>query len=97
MDHGTSTALLLATHFATYLFPLTVRLIPVITQIGHLIVRFRKSKPTPQACHQFETQLGRCNRDGRVQQGRDSFLVPARTVQQGRNSFRSPPRGRSPQ
>jgi len=57
MDHATSTALLLATHFATSLFPLTVRLIPVITQIGRLIVRFRKSELTPQACHQFETQL----------------------------------------
>ena len=57
MDHATSTALLLATHFATSLFPLTVRLIPVITQIGRLIVRLRKSELTPQACHQFETQL----------------------------------------
>jgi hypothetical protein len=57
MDHATSSALLLATHFATSLFPLTVRLIPVITQIGRLIVRFRKSELTPQACHQFETQL----------------------------------------
>src|SRR5271166_6362136 len=57
MDHATSTALLSATHFATSLFPLTVRLIPVITQIGRLIVRFRKFELTPQACHQFETQL----------------------------------------
>ena len=57
MDHATSSTLLLATHFATSLFPLTVRLIPVITEIGRLIVRFRKSELTPQACHQFETQL----------------------------------------
>lgn len=57
MDYPTSSALLLATHFATSLFPLTVRLIPVITEIGRLIVRFRKSELTPQACHQFETQL----------------------------------------
>jgi hypothetical protein len=57
MDHATSTTLLLATYFATSLFPLTVRLIPVITQIGCLIVRFRKSELTPQACHQFESQL----------------------------------------
>jgi hypothetical protein len=57
MDYATSSALLLATHFATSLFPLTVRLIPVITEIGRLIVRFRKSALTPQACHQFETQL----------------------------------------
>jgi hypothetical protein len=57
MDHATSTSLLLATHFATSLFPLTVRLIPVITEIGRLIVRFRKCELTPQACHQFEAQL----------------------------------------
>jgi hypothetical protein len=57
MDHATSTALLLATHFATSLFPLTVRLIPVITQIGRLIVRFRKSELTPQTCYQLETEL----------------------------------------
>jgi len=50
MDHATSSALLLATHFATSLFPLTVRLIPVITQIGRLIVRFRKSELTPHKC-----------------------------------------------
>ena len=49
MDHATSTALLLATHFATSLFPLTVRLIPVITQIGRLIVRFRRAELTPQS------------------------------------------------
>jgi hypothetical protein len=32
MDHATANAALLATHFATSLFPLTVRLIPVIAQ-----------------------------------------------------------------
>jgi hypothetical protein len=57
MDHPTASAALLATHFATSLFPLTVRLIPVIAQIGRLIVRFRRADLTPQACHQFETQL----------------------------------------
>ena len=57
MDHATATALLRGTHFAPSLFPLTVRLIPVITEIGRLIVRFRKSELTPQACHQLETQL----------------------------------------
>jgi hypothetical protein len=36
---------------------LTVRLIPVITQIGRLLVRFRKAELTPQVCHGFETQL----------------------------------------
>src|SRR5208282_5612055 len=49
--------LLLATHFATSLLPLTVRLIPVVAQIGHLVVQFLRADPTPQACHQFETQL----------------------------------------
>src|SRR4051794_21853207 len=57
MDHATAVAALLATHFATSLFPLTVRVIPVIAQIGRLIVRFRRADVTPQACYQFETQL----------------------------------------
>jgi hypothetical protein len=57
MDHATCAALLSATHFATSLFPLTIRLAPVITEVGRLIVRFRRAKTTPQACHQFETQL----------------------------------------
>jgi len=57
MDHATASTALLATHFATSLFPLTVRSIPVITQIGRLIVHFRRAEPTPQACHRFETQL----------------------------------------
>ncbi len=57
MDHATCAALLSATHFATSLSPLTVRLIPVIAEVGRLIVRFRRAKSTPQLCHQFETQL----------------------------------------
>ena len=57
MDHATCVALLLATHFATSLLPLTIRSVPVVSEIGRLIVRFRKAKPTPQACYQFETQL----------------------------------------
>src|SRR3954447_17730734 len=57
MDHATATAPLLATHFATSLFPLTVRVIPVIAQIGRLIVHFRRAEVTPKACHEFETQL----------------------------------------
>jgi hypothetical protein len=57
MDHATAAAALLATHFATSLFPLTVRVIPVIAQIGRLIVHFRRAEVTPQACQQFETQL----------------------------------------
>jgi hypothetical protein len=36
---------------------LTVRLISQITEIGRLIVRFRRAEVTPQAGHQFETQL----------------------------------------
>jgi hypothetical protein len=57
MDHTTCAALLLATHFATSLFPLTVRLVPVIAQIGRIIVGFRRTDLTPQAGHPFETQL----------------------------------------
>ena len=57
MDHATAAVALLATHFATSLFPLTVRLIPVITQIGCLIIRFRSADVSPQTCHQFETEL----------------------------------------
>jgi hypothetical protein len=57
MDHATCAALLSATHFATSLLPLTVRLIPVIAEVGRLVVRFRRAEPTPQTCHQFETQL----------------------------------------
>ena len=57
MDYATCAVLLSATHFATSLLPLTVRLIPVITDVGRLIVRFRGTEPTPQLCHQFETQL----------------------------------------
>src|SRR4051794_17736654 len=57
MDHATAAAALLATHFATSLFPLTVRLIPVITQIGRLIVRFRRADVTPKTCYEFEAQL----------------------------------------
>jgi hypothetical protein len=57
MDYATCAALLSATHFATSLLPLTVRLIPVITDVGRLVVRFRRNEPTPQGCHQFETQL----------------------------------------
>jgi hypothetical protein len=57
MDHATAPAALLATHFATSLFPLAVRLIPVIAQIGRLIVQFRKRDVTPLTCHPFETQL----------------------------------------
>jgi hypothetical protein len=57
MDYATCAALLTATHFATSLLPLTVRLIPVITEVGRMVVRFRGAEPTPQACHQFETQF----------------------------------------
>jgi hypothetical protein len=56
-DHPTCAALLLATHFATSLLPLTARLVPVITEVGRLIVRFRRADPSPQACYQFETRL----------------------------------------
>jgi hypothetical protein len=67
MDHATASRLLLATHFATSLFPLTVRLIPLIAQIGRLLVRFRRADLTPQVGHRFETQLQELVRElGRV-------------------------------
>jgi hypothetical protein len=57
MDHATCAARLSATHFATSLLPLTVRIIPVIAEVGRLIVRFRKADSTSQLCHEFETHL----------------------------------------
>jgi hypothetical protein len=57
MDHATVAAALLATPFATALLPLTLRLLPVISRIGQLIVNFHAAEPTPSACYQFETQL----------------------------------------
>ena len=57
MDHATALRPLLATPFVTSLFPSTMRLIPVITQIGRLIVQFRRADVTPRGTHQFETQL----------------------------------------
>jgi hypothetical protein len=49
------------------LLPLTARLVPVITELGRLIVRFRRDRPTPQACYQFETRLQELLRDlGRI-------------------------------
>src|SRR5947209_7086786 len=67
MDHATSSRLLLATHFATSLLPLTARLLPVITELGRLIVSFRRADPTPQASHRFETRLRELLRElGRI-------------------------------
>jgi hypothetical protein len=57
MDQATVVATLLATPFAAALGPLTLRLLPVISRIGQLIVRFRAAPLTPSACYQFETQL----------------------------------------
>jgi hypothetical protein len=67
MDHATCSRLLTATHFATSLLPLTARLIPVITELGRLIVPFRRADPTPQACYRFETRLQELLRElGRI-------------------------------
>ena len=67
MDHATCSRLLLATHFATSLLPLTARLIPLITELGRLIVTFRRADVTPQAGHRFETRLQELLRElGRV-------------------------------
>ena len=57
MDQATVVVTLLATPFAAALLPLTLQLLPVISRIGQLIVRFRAAQPTPSACYQFETQL----------------------------------------
>src|SRR5262249_8613657 len=57
MDYATCSRLILATHFATSLCPSTVRLVPLLTQLGRTLVRFRRADLTPQACHQFEVQL----------------------------------------
>src|SRR3954464_9917400 len=49
------------------LLPLTLRLLPVISRIGQLILNFHASPPTPSACHQFESQLHDALRElGRV-------------------------------
>ena len=67
MDHATRSRLLLATHFATSLRPLTDRLLPVITELGRLIVHFRRADPTPRDCHRFETRLQELLRElGRI-------------------------------
>jgi hypothetical protein len=67
MDHATCSRLLTATHFATSLLPLTARLIPVITELGRLIVPFRRADTTPQACHRFEVRLQELLRElGRI-------------------------------
>ena len=57
MEHATVAAALLATPFAAALLPLTLRLLPVISRVGQLIVDFRAADPTPSACYQFETRL----------------------------------------
>jgi len=104
MDHAACVHLLLATPFATSLWALTVRLIPVITQIGRLIVRFRRADLTPQACHQFETQLQELLRElGRIivewtfnhLEPRDKKDMPNEICFQGlwyRRRFKSPNR-----
>ncbi len=67
MDHATCSRLLMATHFATSLLPLTARLVPVITEIGLLIVPFRRADTTPQAGHRFEARMQELLRElGRV-------------------------------
>src|SRR3954447_16948154 len=57
MDHATVATALLATSFASSLFPLTIRLLPVISQVARLIVVFRALELTPATSHRFETQL----------------------------------------
>src|SRR3954452_1827310 len=67
MDHATVMAALLAAPFAASLLPLSIRLLPVISQIAKLIVAFRTAELTPSACHHFETQLQAALRElGRI-------------------------------
>jgi hypothetical protein len=67
MDHPTCAEPLLTTHFATSLSALTVRLVPLISEIGRLIVTFRRADLTPQATHRFETRLQELLRElGRI-------------------------------
>src|SRR5262245_20415200 len=67
MDHATCSRLLTATPFATSLLPLTARLLPVTPGLGRLIVPFRRTAPTPRACHGFETRLQELLRElGRI-------------------------------
>src|SRR3954452_13929259 len=57
MDHATVATAPLAPSFASSLFPLTIRLLPVISQVARLIVVFRALELTPATSHRFETQL----------------------------------------
>jgi hypothetical protein len=67
MDQATVIATLLATPFAAALLPLTLRLLPGIVKVAHLIVTFRADPPTPAACYDFEVQLHAALRDlGRI-------------------------------
>jgi hypothetical protein len=67
MDHAIVAAALLATPFAAALLPLALRLLPVISRVGQLVVDFRAAEPTPAACYQFETRLHDALRElGRV-------------------------------
>ena len=49
MDHATVAAALMATLFAAALSSLTLRLLPVISRIGQLIIDFRAAEVTPSA------------------------------------------------
>jgi hypothetical protein len=67
MDYATCAAALLATPFAASLLSLTVRLLPLISRIGLLIVQFRQTDPTPRSCYDFELQLSQQLRElGRI-------------------------------
>jgi hypothetical protein len=67
MDHATCARQLSTTPFARSLATLTVQLLPVIAEIGRLIVSFRRAELTPQATHRFEIELQRLLRElGRI-------------------------------
>ena len=57
MDHATLATALLATTFASSLLPLSLRLLPVIVQIGQLVSDFRAAETTPSLSYDFEIKL----------------------------------------
>lgn len=57
MELYTVSVALLASPFAKELASLTVELVPLIVELGGLIVGFRNSTTTPSTAHQFECQV----------------------------------------
>ena len=67
MSVSTISALLLATPFATSLWALTVKLVPLIVSLGGFLHAYRNGPITPESTYQFETGVQERLRDiGRV-------------------------------